>query len=398
MDIITKIYKSTKFSDSKAQFDDFHELLTSVPKSDEEYRLAFNCAAADRKILRTHSSADFKDLFINSVKESALHDKALELEKVRDTMSLEAILDSFREAMKDLKDKTTDKTEISVINTEKEVRNLLSRLDSLEGGHTARSAEGSLHGMGSNSGGGASDSERSRSQSGRDDRGRSRSRDRSAGSGRDRADRGSSYVSRRRDEHSGAGYHSDGGGSRSSRDSRSSRVSFTNSRERGGVQFRSLPNDRRPDDRGSNDRSRSRERSSQRGSQRPRTPDASRQGQQRGRSQTRRDTPTPYNSDSDRRSRNDSARAGSRTPSPRDRGHSSPGNASSRSSTRSESPSLYNSNRGFYDRPQRSYDNRASDSRRRTPPSHYYPAAGTRTRADSRRPGRDGGRLDSRRY
>ena len=241
MDILTRIYKSTKFSVSRTQFRDFHELLSSIPMSDAEYTLNFNSVAADRAIPRTHSAADFKDIFINSVKDSALHDKALELEKKRDTMSLDEIRLALRDTMKDLKDKTADKCESSVIHTEREVRLLSSRLLTLEGGHTARSMNSALGGGGSTSGNSQSSRQPSRDrQDQRLDRARSNSTERSHFSrnppSRD-SSRGRPPSTLTRSEFiSQRGYPSDSEysrQSRASRDSRSASAGRDSNRSRG---------------------------------------------------------------------------------------------------------------------------------------------------------------------
>ena len=294
MDILLRIYKSTKLSDPRTHFNDFHELLSSIPLSDTDYDLKFNSLAAQHSIPRTHSAADIKDIYINSVKGSALHDKALELEKKRDTLSLDEIRLAFRDAMKDLKDKTEDKNEISVINTEQEVRKLTSRLASLEGGnYTARAAEGSLRNMTSGSGGGRGSGDNSQRP---DDRGRSNhpNRDRSRSQGSEHSQhsrnppsrdssrgRSPSNLTRSQFVHE-RGYSSDSGHSQQSRASRDSRTNASrdsnHSRQQQSGGGRSAP-PRYRNEAKEHDRSRSRERT-------PAGPDR-RQNQDRGRSPAR---------------------------------------------------------------------------------------------------------------
>ena len=262
MDILTRTYKSTKFLDHKTHFRDFQEILSSISMTDAEYNAEFNCTAINRSIVRTHTPADYKDIFINSVKDSALHDKALEIEKKRDTMSLDQIRLAFRDSMKDLKDKTHDKCEDSVIHTEREVRNLTSRLDSLENGHTARSTTGTHPSFPPNSGGAGRGSDRegdNRSIGSASTRVMSnRSRSPSAQSHNSQASRGRpNNQSNRGDNRSRQGSRSDSEHSGRTQHSHTSRVSFQERRNSGGAQS----GGGRSSDR---DRSRSRDRSTSR--------------------------------------------------------------------------------------------------------------------------------------
>ena len=316
IDILTRIYKATKFLDPTTRFNDFHELLTSIPMSDGEYRRAFNCQASNRSILRTHTEADFKDIFINSVKDSALHDKALELEKKRDTLSLDEIRLAFREAMKDLKDKTADKNEISVLYTEREVRNLSSRLLTLEGGHHARSMEVTPQVPPSDSGGGRSNGGGQQPPRGHRDnrtsyneakRGRSQSSDRSQRNWNPPS-RDSSRDRTPRDNNRERGYpseqDSDAGRSYQSQNSRGTRASSGrdsyNPRRQQLGGGRSAPA-RFPDRGNDRGRSRSRERGNndqgrqQQDQNRGRSPARDNRGQhQDDRRQARGNSPFPY--------------------------------------------------------------------------------------------------------
>ena len=270
IDILTRTYKSTKFTDPKTHFRDFQEILSSIPMTEAEYNAEFNCTAANRAIARVHTPADYKDIFINSVKNSALHDKALEIEKKRDTMTLDQIRLAFRDSMKDLKDKTHDKCEDSVIHTEREVRNLTSRLDSLENGHTARSTTGTHPSFPSNSGGAGRRSNRDN-----DDRSigsastrvmSDRSRSPSAQSHNSQASRGRpNNQSNRGDNSSRQGSRSDSEHSGRTQHSRASRGSFQERRHSGGAQS----GGGRSSDR---DRSRSRDRNTSREPQWDRNP------------------------------------------------------------------------------------------------------------------------------